>query len=211
MSTQTDTPETDAAQRKCLAAFCVDVDFARKLERERDEARTQIQMMIEHDNRRLESDSIVASCDCLTKTNEVQYHKPGCKYRLICERDDARAALSGRTVSCSQCNETANELEAARVKLEFLASKGITVGILKSSDCPQGQLAYVIKPDSELCDLKHVHRVIDAESKLEAMREAIEIVFRRVDFAIINHNLDGETSLEHIKQARTQLLPFVMP
>ncbi len=45
----------------------------------------------------------------------------------------------------------------------------------------------------------------------KAMREAIEIAFRRVDFAIINHNLDGETSLEHMKQARAQLLPFVMP
>ena len=38
----------------------------------------------------IDSDSIVASCDCLTKTNEVKYHKPGCKYRLIFERDEAR-------------------------------------------------------------------------------------------------------------------------
>jgi hypothetical protein len=39
----------------------------------------------------LESDSIVASCNCQTKTNEVAHHKPGCKYRLICERDAALA------------------------------------------------------------------------------------------------------------------------
>lgn len=39
----------------------------------------------------LESDSIVASCDCLTKTNEIEYHKPGCKYRLISERDALKA------------------------------------------------------------------------------------------------------------------------
>lgn len=45
--------------------------------------------------------------------------------------------------------------------------------------------------------------------KIETMREAIEIAFRRVDFAIINHNLDGETSLEHMKQARTQLKPLL--
>ena len=30
------------------------------------------------------------------------------------ERDEAREALSGRTVSCSQCNETAKQLEAMR-------------------------------------------------------------------------------------------------
>ena len=41
----------------------------------------------------LETDSIVASCGCLTKTNDSQHHKPGCKYRLISERDEARTAL----------------------------------------------------------------------------------------------------------------------
>lgn len=30
------------------------------------------------------------------------------------ERDEALAALSGRTVSCSQCNEAARQLEAMR-------------------------------------------------------------------------------------------------
>jgi chromosome segregation ATPase len=43
--------------------------------------------------RDLESDSIVASCGCLTKTNEVKYHKPGCKYRLVSERDEARSLI----------------------------------------------------------------------------------------------------------------------
>lgn len=37
--------------------------------------------------RDLESDSIVGACTCLTKTPTVQHHKPGCKYRLIMERD----------------------------------------------------------------------------------------------------------------------------
>jgi len=41
----------------------------------------------------LESDSIVGSCDCLTKTPEVKHHKPGCKYRLISERDAAREII----------------------------------------------------------------------------------------------------------------------
>lgn len=38
----------------------------------------------------IDSDSIIGSCNCLTKTNNIQYHKPGCKYRLIVERNEAR-------------------------------------------------------------------------------------------------------------------------
>lgn len=37
-----------------------------------------------------DSDSIVASCSCLTKTPEVAHHKRGCRYRLISERDSLR-------------------------------------------------------------------------------------------------------------------------
>lgn len=36
-------------------------------------------------------------------------------FAAICrERDEARAALSGRTVSCSQCNESAKRADAMR-------------------------------------------------------------------------------------------------
>jgi len=38
-----------------------------------------------------DSDSIVASCNCFTKTHLAEHHKRGCKYRLIVERDAARA------------------------------------------------------------------------------------------------------------------------
>ena len=86
------TPETDAENRRTgwPASY---YEFACRLERERDEARHQITMMIERGRQRLESDSAVASCDCLTKSPEVKHHKPGCKYRLICERDYARDEL----------------------------------------------------------------------------------------------------------------------
>lgn len=46
--------------------------------------------MIEMQDPDIMSDSLVAACNCLTKTPEVKYHKPGCKYRLISERDAAR-------------------------------------------------------------------------------------------------------------------------
>jgi len=64
----------------------------------------------------LDSDSIVASCDCLTKTNEVKYHKPGCKYRLICERDDAR----------SVANELAGRINRAACELVNAPTKVVT-------------------------------------------------------------------------------------
>ena len=100
-------PETDAVLRRIaggLPAYAIELrDKALSLERERDEAREQIQMMLKHDASRLESDSIVGSCDCLTKTPEVKYHKPGCKYRLISERDEAR---DWQNVKVSKAGET---------------------------------------------------------------------------------------------------------
>lgn len=39
-------------------------------------------------------DSIVGSCTCLTKTPDISYHSTGCKYRLIVERNMARAELA---------------------------------------------------------------------------------------------------------------------
>jgi hypothetical protein len=85
-----------------------------KLERERDEANkradskhalwmmelrkvaeleAQVRAMLKNEASKLESDSIVASCNCDTKTPEIQHHKPGCKYRLIVERDEAREKI----------------------------------------------------------------------------------------------------------------------
>lgn len=46
------------------------------------EAVTQFLMEFE---RMKHAASMVASCDCLTKTPEVKYHKPGCRYRVIAE------------------------------------------------------------------------------------------------------------------------------
>lgn len=63
----------------------------------------------------LGSDSIIASCNCLTKTNEVSFHKPGCKYRLICERDDARAKLAAAESQLKWVNEPPSVYETIEV------------------------------------------------------------------------------------------------
>lgn len=56
-------------------------------------AREQMDLCRKHEEECLESDSVVASCNCPTKTDEVRFHKPGCKYRLIMERDESRESL----------------------------------------------------------------------------------------------------------------------
>lgn len=49
--------------------------------------RDTLRIDLQHHKDRLKSDSIVASCDCGTKAPDIQHHAPGCKYRLISERD----------------------------------------------------------------------------------------------------------------------------
>lgn len=53
----------------------------------------EVKMERRHFTESLESDSIVGSCQCDIKTPEIQHHKPGCKYRLISERDVTRHNL----------------------------------------------------------------------------------------------------------------------
>lgn len=48
----------------------------------------------EKDRRDLVSDSIVASCNCHTKSPDAEMHEAGCKYRLIVERNAARSNLA---------------------------------------------------------------------------------------------------------------------
>lgn len=90
MSTESKTPESDKKEYEQECGFEVMwEDFARTLETQRDEARA----MIKGYESSIESDSVVASCNCLTKTPEIKFHKLGCKYRLIVERDEAKAEV----------------------------------------------------------------------------------------------------------------------
>ncbi len=96
-------------QRLCREAQ----DAAVEAQREWDEVLAQFEAKRIRD---VEDASLVASCNCLVKSPEVRYHKPGCKYRLISERDRAIAEL-GVTVA-----ESANrgvDLDAARAALRL--------------------------------------------------------------------------------------------
>jgi hypothetical protein len=60
-----------------------------------------------------ERDEAIATCqELVTDSNAVTL--AATVVRLERERNEAREALSGRTVSCSQCNEAAKQLEAMR-------------------------------------------------------------------------------------------------
>jgi hypothetical protein len=74
--------------------------------------------------------------------------------------------------TCEYCRDrnTRNELRDLKAKLAFLKSKGLTVGEMKSSDNPEPYLVYVIERDSELCDMRAVNKLVDAEIALDRLR-----------------------------------------
>lgn len=109
-NTQTDTPETDAATAG--SKWAVDADFARKLERERDEA-----------VRDLERNFMPGAYARLKYLQNLEHELAEKDKQLAATNmylEEARSALSGRTVSCSNCNETARQLEAMREAVKEL-------------------------------------------------------------------------------------------
>lgn len=70
--------------------------------------------------------------------------------KLERERDEAREALSGRTVSCSQCNEAARQLEAMReaIKNIYYLTEGYADGAPDASahDKLCNEIADKLKP-----------------------------------------------------------------
>jgi len=66
------------------------------------------------------------------------------------------------------------ELNEAKSQLNFLESKGLTVGKMKTSDKPEPYLVYVCEPDSEFDDTIHVNKVINAEIERDQWRADAE-------------------------------------
>ena len=66
------------------------IEEIKKLEGTIKELEYHFLMMEQWRSRGIHSDSLVGSCDCNVKTPETKHHKPGCKYRLISERDELR-------------------------------------------------------------------------------------------------------------------------
>jgi hypothetical protein len=92
------------------------------------------------------------------------------------------------------------ERDEAREKLDFLQSKGLTVGLLTTSDKPEPYLAYHIEAESELCDLKHIHKLIDCECKNKELRESKDRISQRAE-AIRCELVEAEKKIEAICEA----------
>lgn len=75
------------------------------LEAERDHAISCLRAIAEKNKADLDSDSIIAACNCLTKTPDTQFHKAGCKYRLILERDSAKIAQQALSAEVQKLRE----------------------------------------------------------------------------------------------------------
>ena len=98
------------------------------------------------------------------------YHQ-SCAFEIIRKVDvlhEANCVLQSQVDNADVNLEQARlnykkQLEDATAKLEFLKSKGLVVGLLKSSDCPDGKLAYHIESGSELCNLYMVNKLVYAE------------------------------------------------
>jgi len=140
---KTDTPQTDAAWASwTYAGPGVHANFARKLERERDEARAKLSAVFQWINRN-HPDGFIDSLTHLQNLERVSDTHHDRLDRLERERNESRKqhaadvaelnerlakqqsdmldtivelreALSGRTVSCSQCNKSARTIEEMR-------------------------------------------------------------------------------------------------
>lgn len=83
------------------------MEFARQLERELSEARAEAaHWKANHDNQVAIKSALIQRPDLGDRAQRIE--------DLIKERDEAKAALSGRTVSCSNCNAMAAENAAMR-------------------------------------------------------------------------------------------------
>lgn len=88
------TPRTDALASRFSVFREGDLaklwEHARSLELELALLKAKREASVRYGAESLESDAIENSCNCLEKTSEPQLHKPGCKYRLIWERNMER-------------------------------------------------------------------------------------------------------------------------
>lgn len=103
--------------------------------------------------------------------------------KLERERNAAREALSGRTVSCSHCNETAKQLDAMRDELQKVG---------------QQRDAWAMR-----CDKLGV----------EAMREAIKEAHAAIDLQLFVRGTKDDTTQvrSQMEAALSKLHPFLKP
>jgi hypothetical protein len=118
---------------KAVEGDFVLADFARKLERERDEARSQLYRI----------------CREGFGNDDTIGLEPADDYALR-KLAELRQALSGRTVSCSQCNGSARTIEEMRATMQIIydATECCADGAPDASDHDKlcNEIAATLKP-----------------------------------------------------------------
>lgn len=65
----------------------------------------------------------------------------------------------------------------AEAQLAFLKEKGLTVGMMKTTDKPEPYMVYVFEPGSELDNIPTVNKLIYTELERGRLREALEMLW----------------------------------
>jgi len=173
MSDTRPTPETDAAEVKQNVAnqgmpdkdwpwlaIKSGWDFARNLERERDKALRELQ-------------------EARNTNVNVRKERGARVLELKNELQTARAALSGRTVSCSQCNESAKRADSKHAlwmtELRKVTELEADVAELNQRliDRTADMLTKVVELEEKIRHIKKSHEETERD-EIEAMREWIK-------------------------------------
>lgn len=209
MSTTTPppTPETDALAVVCYGEGGIEASYGfravpikdcRKLERERDEAREQL----EREQMRLVACDVVAMSDTESSRGPARdMHK-----------DYWSAAVESVIRRVDECIELRKQLEAAHVVLDADPSKIIRNakdGYPEGRESQELTLAERVKA---LCiyaaDWERWY--VEAEKRSEAMREAIKEAHRFIRNIVTNHEC-GSIVDAHGESVLTKLKPFIKP
>lgn len=80
--------------------------------------------------------------------------------------------------TCLALLDAADERDQLRAEVEFLKEKGITVGMMKTSDRPKPYLAYDIRSGSELDDTHTINRIAELEARVASLQRSLSDVCR---------------------------------
>lgn len=124
--------------------------------------------------------------------------------KLERERNAAREALSGRTVSCSQCNELASKL---------VANEAYQMGLIAERDeareALENHLALTIHSCSPYCQ----RPLCVANRQIAEMREAIKEAHDAIDLQLFVRGTKDDTTQvrSQMKAALAKLQPHLKP
>lgn len=178
MNPPSDTPRTDALNDILLESGATGersahafYKHAKVLERELNILKSKREAAVRYGADSLESDSIENSCNCLERTPEAHLHKPGCKYRLISERDAARR----------ECELARQQHEYYRAKVvEFM---GANEGLAKECERLKRELASAIRGcdanaavgELQAMGIEQLQKLLLAKrQECEALRKCVE-------------------------------------